>query len=275
MLPEVPRQVLDALPQVAEGAQLFVGGIESGLAQVLLERLLRIDPLERVDHLGHAIDGVRFEAEDLADLARRAAAAVRDDVRSHCGAQPAVSLVDVLDHLLAPIAARQVEVDVRPLAAFLGEKSFEEQIHPDRVDRGDPEAVADGAIGRRPAPLREDAVLPAVIDDVPDDQEIAGEVELLDERQLAVDLRAGPRVIRPVALARTRVGNLPQERRHRLAIGDRVARKAVAQIRHRVLEAIRKISRGRNGGGLVREQPRHRVGGFQVTLRVPTQLAPR
>ena len=73
---------------------------------------------------------------------------------------------------------------------------------PDRIDGGDPEAVADGAVGGRPAALHEDVALPAEVDDVPDDQEVAGEIELLDEIQLARDLRACAIVIRPVPLAR-------------------------------------------------------------------------
>ena len=96
----------------------------------------------------------------------------------------------MLDDPLAPIAARQIEIDVGPLAALLGEEALEQQIHPDRIDGGDAEAVADGAVGRRAAALHEDVVLPAEVDDVPDDQEVAGEIELLDEIELARDLRA-------------------------------------------------------------------------------------
>jgi hypothetical protein len=46
----------------------------------------------------------------------------------------AVLLVDVLDDALAPIAARQIEVDVGPLAALLREEPLEQQVHarPDR-----------------------------------------------------------------------------------------------------------------------------------------------
>ena len=106
------------------------------------------------------------------------------------GAELSVFLVDVLDHPLAPIAARQIEIDVGPLAALFRQEPLEQQIHPDRIDRGDPEAVADGAVGGRAAPLHEDVLLPAEIDDVPDDEEVAGEIELLDEIQLARDLRA-------------------------------------------------------------------------------------
>ena len=165
--------------------------VEADLAQVALERLLRIDPLEVVHHLRQPIDLRRLERERLADFARGAAAAIGDDVRRHRRAVFAVFLVDVLDDALAAIAARQIEIDVRPLAALLRQEPLEQQIHADRIDRGDAEAVADGAVGRRAAPLHEDVLLPAEIDDVPDDQEVAGEIELLDQIQLALDLPRG------------------------------------------------------------------------------------
>ena len=86
-----------------------------------------------------------------------------------------------------------------------------------RIDGGDAEAVADGAVGRRAAALHEDVLLPAEVDDVPDDQEVAGEIELLDEIELARHLRAGLVVIRPVAIARADLGDLAQERHLGLA----------------------------------------------------------
>ena len=170
--------------------------VDADLAQVALERVLRIDPLEVVHHLRQPIDLRRLERQRLAHFARGAAAAIGDHVGGHGDPRPgaavgAVLLVHVLDHPLAAIAARQIEIDVRPLAALLREEPLEQQIHADRIDRGDPEAVADGAVGGRAAPLHEDVVLPAVIDDVPDDQEVAGEIELLDQIELALDLPRG------------------------------------------------------------------------------------
>src|SRR6185369_14375648 len=103
--------------------------------------------------------------------------------------------------LLAAVAARQIQVDVGPLAALLREKALEEQLHLDRVDGGDAEAVADGAVGGRTAPLHEDVVLAAVADDVPDDQEVAGQIELLDQIELVGDLTLRLVVIRAETIA--------------------------------------------------------------------------
>ncbi len=144
---------------------------------------------------------------------------------------------------LAPVAARQIEIDVGPLAALFRQKAFEQQIHADRIDRRDAEAVADGAVGRRAAPLHEDVVLAAEVDDVPDDQEIAGQLQLLDEIEFARDLRAGLVVIRTVAIARADIGDAPQERRLRLAGRHRIFREAVPEVGHRELQPLRQVER--------------------------------
>ena len=98
--------------------------------------------------------------------------------------------VDVLDHLLAPLML-EIDVDVGRLAALLGDEALEQQIAGRRIDRGDAEAVADGAVRRRAAPLAQDRRIEAARegDDVVDGQEIAREVELLDQLQLVVELR--------------------------------------------------------------------------------------
>jgi hypothetical protein len=72
------------------------------------------------------------------------------------GAVAAVALIDVLDDRLAALAARQIEVDVRPLAAGLREKPLEQQVHPHRIDGGEAERVADRAVRGRAAALHEE-----------------------------------------------------------------------------------------------------------------------
>src|SRR5205823_1294336 len=123
-----------------------------------------------------------------ADLARGAAATVSDDVGSHAGPEPAVAAVHVLDHALTPVAARQVEVDVRPLAARLREEALEEQIHLHRVHGRDAKGVADGAVGGGATALHEDVAAAAELDDVPDDEEVAGKIEPADDLQLVGNL---------------------------------------------------------------------------------------
>ena len=77
-------------------------------------------------------------------------------------------------------------------------------------------------------------LLAAELHDVPDDQEISGQLELFDQRQFALDL--APRLLAqfgigaPVALARAFVRALAQERRHGFACRHGISRELVAQI---------------------------------------------
>src|SRR5213075_944595 len=124
----------------------------------------------------------------------------------HGGAALAIAAVDVLDDLLSPVAAREVEVDVGPLAALLGEEALEEEAHADRIDRRDAKRVADRAVGGRAAPLAEDASLAAEADDVPHDQEVAGEVETLDHAELVLELSLDGRRDGSVPIAGASIG---------------------------------------------------------------------
>src|SRR5215469_9423170 len=94
----------------------------------------------------------------------------------------------MLDHALALIAARQIEIDVRHLAALLGEKALEEQLHPYGIDGSDAQRVADSAVCCRPASLYEDAFLLAEADDVPDNEKVSGKIQFFDERQFTLNL---------------------------------------------------------------------------------------
>ena len=178
-----------------------------------------------------------FEAQRLADFARGRAAAIGDDVGGHGRAQLAVALVDVLDGALALIAAGQVEIDIRPLAALFGEEALEQQVHAHRIDGGDSQRITDRAVGGRAAPLRQNAVVAAETHDVPDDQEIAGQFQLFDQRQLALDLPPRLLVIGLVAPPRAFIRALAQERLHGFARRHGIARKFVAQIGQREFQA--------------------------------------
>ena len=89
--------------------------------------------------------------------------------------------------------ALDVDVDVRRAVAFGRQEALEQQPQLDGVGGGDAEGVAHRRVGGRPPALAEDVRAPAELDEVPHDEEVAGEAELLDDRQLAVD-----RLPRPV-----------------------------------------------------------------------------
>ena len=99
--------------------------------------------------------------------------------------------------------------------------------------------------------------------DVPDDQEIPGQIQLFDHGQLALDLALGFFVIGTVALARARIGQLAQIRIHGFAGRHGICRKLVAQIAQRELQAGREILRVGDGLGQIGEQFLHLRGALE------------
>ena len=185
--------MVDLRPQRGEEPHAVLFGIEAGGGDLLAEALLVAADevvLEAAEALGELVDLLARIAEGLAHLAGRRAVAVGDDVGGHRRAVGAVAPVDVLDHLLALGARGEIEVDVRPLTPLFGEEALEEETHLHRIDGGDRERVADRAVGGRAPALGEDALALAEAHEVPDDQEVAREVELLDHRE--APFRAGP-----------------------------------------------------------------------------------
>ena len=167
--------------QVPRRTQQLVGELDHRCRDVVL--VLHRDGPPGVDLLGPRVllaDGV---AERLGHVPDRRLGSVADHVGHLGGVAPAVPAVDLLDHLLAPVGV-EVDVDVRLLVAGRGQEPLERQVVDDRVDGGDVEHVADHRVGRRSPALAEDPALPGEVDHVVHDQEVAGEVLLLDHRQL-------------------------------------------------------------------------------------------
>ncbi len=106
-----------------------------------------------------------------------------------------------------------------------------------------PKRVADRAVRRRAAPLAEDPLAAAELDDVPDDEEVAGEAELLDHRQLLAELRLGARRERTETGPRMVPGDLPEIGGRRLARGEREVGEAVAEIGEGEVELLRRARR--------------------------------
>src|SRR4051812_9915290 len=127
------------------------------------------------------------EPEHACRVAHRALAAVGDLLAHHRRVVAPVALVHVLDDSLA-LPVGEIDVDVRRLGALLAQEALEQEVETDRIDRRDAEAVADGGVGGRAAPLTENPLTPREADDVPDDEEVACEPQLGDERELVLDL---------------------------------------------------------------------------------------
>jgi hypothetical protein len=200
MPPEVPREALD-----------LAGQLHDLVGDVVLDGGLDRPP--GVDLPGPGVELAGGVAEGPAHVADGRAGLVGDHVGDLGGPVAAVALVDVLDDLLAP-AGLDVQVDVGRPVALGRQEPLEQQAEGDGVGLGDPDGVADRRVGRRAPALAVDVGPAAELDDVPDDQEVAGEAELLDGGQLVVDLAPGARhpLRRPgaVAAGRALAGQLAQ-----------------------------------------------------------------
>ena len=126
MLPQMAWQILDPAPQLRERPHPRPVERQAGRLSVAPERLVRIGELEVVHRLRQPVDLGGVQRQRLTDVARGATTAIRDHIGGHRRPQAAIFLVHVLNDALAAVAARQIEVDVGPLAALLGEEALEQ-----------------------------------------------------------------------------------------------------------------------------------------------------
>ena len=177
------------------------------------------------------LDLTERQAERLAHIANRRTRPVGDHFGRHRRMLAAVELVHVLNHLLA-VLMREVDVDVGHLAALFAQEALEEQTARDRIDRRDPERVAHRRVGGRTAALREHAEPFSGVRDIPDHQEIAGQIHPGDDAELVLQLAFHFRIERPgIPFACTAHHQRAQVRmRRRFVAGDREERKLPAQL---------------------------------------------
>ena len=132
------------------------------------------DPIDLpVWHLQHAADVAhhglglqRSEGDDLGDLAL------------------AVLLLDVVDHLAAPVLA-EIDIEVRHRHAIRIEEALEQQVVAQRVEVGDGQRIGHQRAGARAAPRTNRNVLRlGPLDEVGDDQEVARILHLDDDAEL-------------------------------------------------------------------------------------------
>jgi hypothetical protein len=277
VLPQVPGQVQQLGGHLGQQAGARVAGREARLGQVGGQILAGADPVGQV--AGDVVEVLLGEAQGPPGVPHRHARPVGDHVGGHPRAARAVLAIDVLDHLLAPITRGEIQIDVRHAIAgvagalhpLLRQEPLEQQLHPHRVDGGDPQGVAGGGVGRRAAPLHHDALAPGELDDVPDHQEVAGQPQLADHMKLVGQLPAGLLVQRPVALGRALPGHRLQEALLGLPRGDRIAGEGVTQVGQGELAAVGQVQGGPQGVRAIAEQRRHLGRGLEVALGVPQQ----
>src|SRR4051812_17597782 len=99
-----------------------------------------------------------------------------------------VTVVDFLDDAFAAIAARKIEIDIGPAFAALAQKTLEDQMITNRINRRDSQAITDCAVGRAAATLDHDVVFATEINNIPDDQKIPGKPEFRNQPQFFLEL---------------------------------------------------------------------------------------
>src|SRR5260370_26344055 len=117
--------------------------IETSIAEGMRHRVGLASPLPMANEARKSAEGFLVKAQSLTYLARCGFAAIGNDIRCHSSAEFAVALIDVLNGLFAFFFRRKIEIDVRPFPTALAQKTFEEQLHADRIDGRDFECITD------------------------------------------------------------------------------------------------------------------------------------
>jgi hypothetical protein len=133
------------------------------------------------------------------------------------------------------------------------------------------EGVADRRVGRRAASLRQNSLLAAEAHDVPDDEKVAGEVELADDGELVLELAAHSRSDAAVTLSGAAVGQLAQVADGRLSRRQGIVGKTVAEVGEGELALFGDAFGVGDRVGQVAEEVRHCRRRFQVPLGVLQQ----
>ena len=120
-------------------------------------------------------------------------------------------------------------------------------------------------------------MLTAETDQVPYDQEVAGESKFFDQDEFTLNLALGTGFqvcgCPSIALLETFAGPLAQKRHHALAFGHGIFGKLIAQIFEREVEPRGKLCSVGNGLREIGEKFRHGLRRFQVALGIARKQA--
>ena len=218
------------------------------------------------DRARQGADRILGQAESLAHLAKGGTGAIGDDGGGDGGIVAAVMIENILDHLLAPLML-EIDVDIGRLAPVGRDEALEEKAGSLRGDFGDADDIADERIGRRAAPLAQNAARAGELDDMMDGEEIGLVFERADDRELMLDrLRHRLRHAAGIAPARAVLRETAQSLLRRAVepqglVGIFVfqALEVEGELRE---EAARRLDRLRIGA----QEPGHLLGRFQMAL---------
>src|SRR5205085_2546924 len=135
------------------------------------------------DRLQQAADLLVGQAVDLGRLPE-GGAGLEEEVGADHGRVPgAVAAEDVAEHVVADLPV-EVEVDVGQVGAARVEEALHGQVEAQGIDVGDLQQEADEGVARRAAQGHGVALPAGEAGDVADDEEVAGQVLVLDDGQL-------------------------------------------------------------------------------------------
>src|SRR5579883_1037925 len=119
VLTKIARKVLHSPAQLQILPNAGVPHIEASSLEGVLQRVAWPLPLPRAHQSREPSSRLFIETQRLARFAGGGAAAVCRHIRGHGRSQFAISLIDILNGTLTVGHTRQVEVNIRPLAALL------------------------------------------------------------------------------------------------------------------------------------------------------------
>ena len=156
-------------------------------ARLGFDRVLELDVQDVGHQLGDALDVGEAHVEHAAyvlDGGARGQGVEGDDLRHLLAA---VFFGDVLNHFAAPVHA-EIDIDIGHADALRIQEALKQQAVLQRIDIRDLHRVADEASRGRSAARPDRNVLRfREADEIPDDQEVAGELHLLDHLDFAVE----------------------------------------------------------------------------------------
>ncbi|ERJ36251.1 hypothetical protein L810_0713 [Burkholderia sp. AU4i] len=285
--PDVTREALDALREVEQLVHLVLVVVALLKLRLLLHRVGDrhvLAGLER-DQLRDTVGEHVAEIEHAADVAHgrlRGHGAEGGDLRHGVRA---VFFLHVLDHAIAAVLA-EVDVEVGHRHAFRVQETLEQQVVAQRVEVGNAERVRDQRTGARAA-ARADrhAVVLRPVDEVRNDQEVAGKAHLRDGPALefeALVVRVALRValgFGRIKLRKTRLEPFLRQLDEVVVERHAVRRREQRQLRLAELElqvaALRDLDRVRDRRRQVGEQRDHVVLRAEILVGRETLLAPR
>src|SRR4051812_21179724 len=101
MLTEVSRQLLHRQAQLEKFSYSWVPQVATGLPELRFHGVVGSFVFPRAHHAAHSLQGFAIEAERFPDLARRGTPFISDHVCGHRRAQFSITLIQILDRLLA------------------------------------------------------------------------------------------------------------------------------------------------------------------------------